>query len=101
VTITATYEGDYVVNDLSAFWIVKTPNSKDYEYIFPDDDPPKGYNVTVEGCPVTNTSCCNFNISIIIDSVTFDQSGTVLKSAAARQSDLTKYILGYSKISKF
>jgi len=101
VTVTATYKGDYDIDDLYAFWIVKTPNSEDHTYVYPDNDPPKGYKATIEGCPVTNTSCCNFNISITVDSVTFDQSGTVLKSAAARPSDLTKYDIGYSKISKF
>ena len=101
VTVTATYKGDYYLDSLGAMYGIKTANNKKYKYITPDDTPSSGYNVTVDDeCPVTNISCCHFNVSISVGPVTLATSDIELKSAAVRSDDWTHYNSGHSSISK-
>jgi len=97
VTVTATYEGDYDSDDLQVFWNVRT--SKAHSTIFPGN-PQQGYNATVNECPVSDPNCCKFQTSIVLESVTLNQSGAKLKSKACRSNDFTKYEQGNSTISK-
>jgi len=87
VTVTATYKGNQEIDGLTAFWIVTAAN-KDQYYLFPDINKQPGYNVTLEQCVVINhiPNCCQFYISIVVESVTVGQSGTKLSSAGARQN---------------
>ncbi|XP_065885350.1 uncharacterized protein [Dysidea avara] len=80
VTVTATYKGDYNLDSLGAMYGVMTANNKKYKYITPDDTPSSGYNVTVDNeCPVTNISCCYFNVSISVGPITLATSDIELK----------------------
>ena len=100
VTVTSSYKGDYITDELQAFWIIKTPNSEYPQYVYPNnDDPYKEYNITIQECP--NRDCCHFDTSIVFKTVSLNQSGTELESAGARPSDLSRYTPGYSKIGEF
>jgi len=99
VTISATYKGNYDSNDLQAYWIVKNTVSNTQKNVCPGN-PLQGYKATVKKCPVDDPNCCKFQTSIVLESVTLEQSGDILKSAACRSDDLTKYKQGNSTISK-
>ncbi|XP_065885346.1 uncharacterized protein [Dysidea avara] len=89
VIVTATYKGDINSDELKAYWIVNTMDHH-HKNVFPGN-PPQGYNATVEECPVKNPFCCEFHTSIVLESITLNQSHAKLKSAACRSSDLTNY----------
>jgi len=97
VTVTATYKGAYDSDDLQAFWNVHT--SKAHLSISPGH-PQQGYNATIKECPIDFPNCCKFQTSIVLESVTLNQSGAELKSKACRSYDCTKYEQGNSNISK-
>ena len=99
VIVTAIYKGDINTDELKAYWIVNTMDHH-HKNVFPGNHPPQGYNATVEGCPVRNLICCEFHTSIVLESVTLNQSHTKLKSAACRSNDLTKYKEVNSTIGK-
>ena len=100
VTVTATYKGDYynANHDLQAYWIIKNHETSKTVFVFPGH-PQEGYKVTVEGCSVVNPFCCKFDTSVVLKSISLNQSGILLKSAACR-SDLISCKQGSSTVGK-